>query len=278
VAAHPLLCAAEKLSYSNDIPAWTVKLFRLIKILSIFQFGIVLAVSPVSCALAATAQVPFVGCKSDGQVGPNDAPDSPDQPVFAPASAAPYLAYYQAAEGAGILAPRGWYCFGYYGSSGAYLLISPDRAVGNDSVTMDPMPGMSGPAVQISLSDSGTSGRFEVALVAARLFPSYRNFVQKVIHEGLEPAKDFVFGPHPGDILTHLSANDVQFTTPGGMTGMGTDSRLIVNGDPILGEAIIGDGGLAMIDIRLPPKLRYLAPVIFNSSRANLLAAMQKRD
>lgn len=80
------------------------------------------AASPERTAVS----VPFVGCKSDGQIGPLDVPKGTNPSVLISLRAAQNLAYYSAfGEGVGVLAPRGWYCFGAYGSSGSALLVSP---------------------------------------------------------------------------------------------------------------------------------------------------------
>ena len=113
--------------------------------------------------------------------------------------------------------------------------------------------GFTGPAVQVSVSEGGTSGRFEVAKVIARVFPAYKTFAQKVIAEGIEPASDFPFGPYPADKLTYRAKNIVEFETPGSAQGLGTDSRLLMNASPIDGVAIIteGDTDLTLLTARL---------------------------
>lgn len=174
-----------------------------------------------------------------------------------------------------MVAPRGWYCFGYYGSNGTFLILSPDPSVKKDSLGDLEIPGLSGPAIQISFSDRETSGRFDIAQVAARIFPSEKAFVQNVIAEGIEPAKNFPSGPYPKDVLTRRSINDIEFETPANSNGMGTVSRLPKNGYPIMGEAIIGAGGLVLIDIRLPTNLSYLTPFILNATKPASLAAAE---
>ena len=77
--------------------------------------------------------VPFVGCQSDGQVGPLDAPKGKSKVLSIATKKAQRLAYYKAKEGQGVLAPRGWYCFGTYGSSGASLFVSPQK-IGADTL------------------------------------------------------------------------------------------------------------------------------------------------
>jgi hypothetical protein len=180
-----------------------------------------------------------------------------------PAALAERLAYYKAKFGIGVLAPRGWHCFSTYGSNGANLFVSPDPM---DSKTLLSLKwqGFTGSAVQASLSYGGTSGRFEVAEVIARVFPAYKTFVQKVIAEGLEPASDFPFGPYPSDKLTYSGKNIVEFETPGSAQGLGTDSRLQMNASPIDGVAIIGgtDTDLTLLTAR------------FSDSDRDLIAAM----
>lgn len=82
--------------------------------------------SPAFCQTAAVTSkteslVPFVGCKSDGQTGPQKAPNGKPVLLPLPAKFAERLAYYKSEQSAGVLAPRGWYCFGTYGSSGDTL-------------------------------------------------------------------------------------------------------------------------------------------------------------
>src|SRR5258708_5801206 len=72
-----------------------------------------------------TAQVPFVGSKSDGQVGPQDAPAGTTRTFPIAPDLVEQLAYYQAQDGPGVLAPRGWTCFSTYGSNGSNLFVAP---------------------------------------------------------------------------------------------------------------------------------------------------------
>ena len=71
-------------------------------------------------------RVPFVGCLSDGQLGTQPAPKPRNTPVLA-SSVARQLAFYAASDGPGVLAPRGWHCFGVYGSNGSGLLVTPEE-------------------------------------------------------------------------------------------------------------------------------------------------------
>lgn len=212
---------------------------------------------------AQLATVPFTGCKSDGQVGPMEAPAG--APVALPISpdAAQRLAYYKAAIGPVALGPRGWHCFGTYGSSGATLYVSPGTVDGKNLFAPD-WHGFTGPAIQISLSDGGTSGRFEVARIIARVFPAHRAFADQVIAEGFEDSKSFPFGPWPADKLTYKGGDIVEYDTPANSDGLGTASRLAKNADPIRGVAIVTgpETGLIHLSIRLPEEMSKLAPII----------------
>lgn len=214
------------------------------------------------CLLAAPAfaqtKVPFVGCASDGQSGPNAAPtEAEGGGAVAPASLAPGLAFY-ASYDLGVLAPRGWHCQGLSGTNGSVLLVSPTP------LTADSF-NLAGAVVQVTRSLGSTSGRFQVAKVAARLFPLADAFVQDVIAEGIEPKEAFPKGPFPKDKTTRRSETLVEFSTPAGEDGMGTLSRLAKSGDPIQGVAILlpdEDMDLVTLQVRLPTNQRGFAAAI----------------
>jgi hypothetical protein len=121
-----------------------------------------------------------------------------------------YSAYYDPKNTGGVLAPRGWHCFGIYGSNGATLFVTPQPIQSRDLLS-DTWAGIGGPAIQVSVSIGDTSGRFDVARVITRVFPAQRAFVQRVINEGDEPASDFPSGPYPKDKLTSRSGKVVEF-------------------------------------------------------------------
>jgi hypothetical protein len=231
-------------------------------VLASLVFSMAATGSNAAFAQAATAKpgpsvavtVPFVGCASDGQVGPLKAPVGKIEAVTVPASVAKRLAYYKAEYGPGVLAPRGWHCFSSYGSDGSNLFVSPDPIDSKTVLLSSDWKGFTGLAVQISDSSGGTSGRFEVAKVIARVFPAYKTFAQNVIAEGIEPASDFPFGPYPGDKLTYRGKNIVEFETPANAQGLGTDSRLQANASPIDGVAIVAgaDTDLVQLSARVP--------------------------
>lgn len=212
--------------------------------------------------------VPFVGCGSDGQVGPMAAPKGKYRSVGASGKAARELAYYKAAQGPGVLAPRGWYCFGIYGSGGDSLLISPEP-IDTAHLFSTEWAGLPGPAVAVSYTFSGTSGRFEVVEAIARVFPAHRAspFVNRVVKEMKEfdpPENPLELGPYLTDKLSYRSTRVVEYRTPPDTEGLGTHSALRKNSIPIDGVAILirEDNDLLLVALRLPSGLNYLSAEI----------------
>ena len=199
-----------------------------------------------------TFAVPYVGCLTDGQSGPTAAPNGENRALPIDAKAAQRLAYYESEKGFGVLAPRGWYCLGTYGSDGDSLFVSPQPINSADlfSTTWD---GFAGPTIELSRENGATSGRFGVAKTIARVFPAHKDFVRKVIDEGIEPASSFQFGPYPNDKLVYRSNEIVEYNTPAYTEGLGTRSRLHSNANPILGVAILigEDNDLLKLSVRL---------------------------
>lgn len=198
-----------------------------------------LAALTLSAIPAAAATVPMIGCPTDGQMGPEAATKNGTKHVALDARAASGLAYYRNAE-IGVLGPRGWHCLVLSGSNGTTIYVTPEPL---DAKTMlgGKFKGLSGDAIQLSVSLGETSGRFEAAKFIARLFPQDRVFVDKVIAEKIEPASNFVFGPYPTDRLKRRSEAMVEYETPAGRKGLGTDSRLIPNPSPISGMVFLGE-------------------------------------
>jgi hypothetical protein len=233
-----------------------------ILILAVFFSATLLAQMPVARAGKAT-RVPFVGCRSDGQVGPRRAPVGRSKTVAIAAVGAQKFSFYKAATGSGVLAPRGWHCFGTYGSAGNNLFVSPDpiRAVDLFSSTWK---GFVGPVVQISGEDGGTSGRFGVAQVIARVFPAHRDFVHSVIEEdksaGISPPNSYTYSPYPNDKLSYRSNEVVEYETSANSNGLGTDSRLVKNHRAIHGVAILvgQTPDLIYLSMRLPVRFAGL--------------------
>jgi hypothetical protein len=134
----------------------------------------------------------------------------------------------------------------------------------------DTRKGFAGPVIQISAEEGGTSGRFAVARMIARIFPAHRSFVRKVVAEGVEPASDFPFGPYPKDKLIYKSKELVEYQTPPQTEGLGTQSRLLKNPDPIRGIAmLVGEDPI----VGEPPSLFFHA-VRLPSEMTNLTSAI----
>lgn len=85
-----------------------------------------------------------------------------------------------------------------------------------------------------------------------------------MIEEGLEPASSFPFGPYPKDKLIYQSKEMVEYQTPANTDGLGTNSRLKKDADPISGVAILmgQTPDLLLLSARLSRNLADLTPVI----------------
>jgi hypothetical protein len=211
-------------------------------------------------------EVPFVGCKSDGQQGPLEAPAGKSRIVSITHEAVSQVAYYKSEEGPGVLAPRGWYCFGTYGSNGSSLFVSPEP-ISSAELLSDNWKGFSGPAIQISCASGDTSGRFAVAHTIARVFPAHKAFADRVHAEEADLGVDnsLHFGPYPTDRLTYKTKDVVEFQTPANKNGLGTESsKLRKNSDPINGVAMLtGETpDLLFLAVRLPANLSSLSSAI----------------
>lgn len=244
--------------------------FSLMSFLA-FYFGYFLVAQHPNHQPFERNHVTGVGCPADGQQGPVDAPKVPLMEVLASTRDAQGLAYYKAEYGEGVLAPRGWHCFATYGSSGSTLYVAPE-ALRRDDFFRDHRSGFHGPAVELSTSSGGTSGRFTVAKKMARLFPEYRWFVQRVIAEGIEPAKDFPVGPFPDETLTYRDRRTVEYITPAYTHGTGTDSSLMPTASPIEGVVMLHGEGLDAIQlsVSLPAQSRDLARIIIRQTEAEV--------
>jgi len=233
----------------------------------------VTTVSTAAPSIATT--VPFVGCAQDGQTGPTPAPSGAPKNVQMTAAAAARLAYYSAAAPNGVLAPRGWSCFGLYGSNGATLYLSPNPIQAGDVEATSWAAG-AGPAIQVSWLAGDTSGRFQVAQVIARVFPSQQAFVQSVIGEGVEPASSFPQGPFATDKITNKSSTVVEYETPASTQGLGTSiTALTASADPIDGVAVLTGStpDLAFLATRLPAANRDLTSLIVQQFELDSAAA-----
>ena len=204
------------------------------------------------------ATVPFVGCESDGQIGPLEVPHEPARAVGLKKSQADRLAYYRGPGTFGVLGPRGWHCFYTYGSGGSTLGVRPEP--------FTYLQEEAGPVIAVELSDGGTSGRFSVAEGVAQAFPLFRRFTEEV-HEMFD-FETFPSGPYKTDVLERKGATIVEYLSPARALGLGTpnDGLLRPGTDPISGVAIlIGEWpqiSLLNVVVRLPADRRSLAPAI----------------
>ncbi len=166
------------------------------------------------------------------------------------------IAYYGAEHSPGVYAPKGWYCRAWDGSNGSVLVVTPKRI----EPPYFPLPMITGPAVMIESSDGGSSGRFHVAIVAARLFPLLgSDFITRVRQEHLVSDSLFDVEPYPNDRLEYLSDRFVEYTTPANSTGLGTDGMLEMSELPVMGLTIVNLAAdvntLIEVRVRLPAGL-----------------------
>jgi hypothetical protein len=208
-----------------------------------------------------SVSVPFVGCKSEGQADPIDAPSGTSVSVRISTGTAPKLAFYKSEVTAGVLAPRGWYCLGIYGSGGADLLVSPEP--------IDTAKLFSSPAVSLEYSSGGGSGAIRVAEIIARAFPAWRWFADQFYREFDQTPPS---GPYPKDRLIYKSKTMVEYETPARTDGLGTDRLIMKGGSQIDGVAILvgKTPGLVLLSVRLSGNLAKLTPEIVRQvERAN---------
>jgi hypothetical protein len=177
------------------------------------------------------------------------------------------LAYYKG-QHTGVFAPRGWRCRAWYGSNGDFVIVAPSEI--QDTF---PAPPIAGPAVQADSVNGETSGRFEVADIAARFFPDLmRDYIQSVRRENTELR---VIKPYPLDVVHRLNDRTVEFMTPANQEGFGTSgSRLAQSGQPIRGITALSpasvEAGLSQVFVRLPASEDALASVIIGVEAACL--------
>jgi hypothetical protein len=139
--------------------------------------------------------VPVIGCETGGQV---TMPVPKTSVAFVPirSAIAAKLAFYKSANGLGLLAPRGWHCYGTVGSGGSQLFVTPEP-VNLREYFSNAWPGFQGQVVQLVRRLGDTPGRFNVAEVIMRVFPERRSFAESV-RVGF-PGTNLPVGPYPAD-------------------------------------------------------------------------------
>jgi hypothetical protein len=212
------------------------------------------------------ATVPFVGCPAIGGADPvsSAAPEGPPKALPSQAAEAARIAFYQAVDGPGVFAPRGWHCQTWRGSHGAFIIVTataPPEIIPRESVQ--------GPGVIAIESNGGTGGRFEVAEVSARLFPQVMaDFIARVKAEGF-PSPDFSkIKPYPDDRYTYLTPKRLKFTTLAHHEGIGT-GIFVPSGDPVRGVVSLSpaddrDTNRLEFDLRLPSSDDRLAQALID--------------
>jgi hypothetical protein len=233
------------------------------------KFMATVALAPSKSRLVAT-EIDTIGCPQDGQSGPQEAPTLPKTVrVIIPEGVATSLAFYSPYENenSGVLAPRGWDCFGTYGSNGSTLYVVPRRL---DIPILDrPEKVKGGPAVIVNSFVGSTSGRFAVAKVSARIFPRARAFVERVRDEKIDDPSTYIFAPWPTDMLYRLSDFTVSYITPPGVQGLGTvfgpmPGTKSISGLVFLTDTEGKDDGpfLTRLAVRLDKNDQHLYPAI----------------
>lgn len=173
------------------------------------------------------------------------------------------LVYYQAEGSLGIYASKGWSCRAWYGSSGSTLLVTPKPI----EPPYFPLPTVTGPAVMIQSWDTGSSGRFHIAIVASQLFPLLgQEIVTQVRQEHLISDSSFNAAPYPDDQVSYLTDRLIDYTTPANRAGLGTDSLLDTSHLPVRGLTVFNPetevNALTEIRVRLPAALNDLQDAI----------------
>ncbi len=213
----------------------------------------------------ADVTVPFVGCVSQGEIlmpAPNGSPVAVDLP----ADVASKLAVYGGSDLV-ILAPRGWSCGGSNGSDIMSLRVSP----------MEGNP-RKAPMVEESLFVGNALERRLLLSYGGRYFP--KAFSQKDIDDGIatfgqpgETRSQFLAPNFPNDTISYVTKSMLEFTTPAGKRGLGTDFGLtkmfqnhglfMISINPPAGD----DEAVAFFGLELPPALDFLQPYIMAFSK-----------
>ena len=231
--------------------------------------GLILALAvPCAGCHAQQGTVLFVGCPADGQQGPVAAPKGQPKVISLGELSAGAIAYYKGEQAPGVFAPAGWHCRVWYGSAGGTVLVTPMFI---DTTHFLP-PKAVGPAVEMSLTFAGTSGRFSVASYASRLFPGrLARFIESVKSEHLMP--DSEFGPqlYVRDSVRTVDSLMAQFTTPPGVNGLGTTSFLGPSADPIHGVVVVApdsaEPDMSILRVRLGGNMGSVKATVLRLNR-----------
>ena len=158
-------------------------------------------------------------------------------------------------------------------AAGAFTVVTPDVPPTDGDLAHT----LSGPGVEVEQRSGGTSGRFEVAEVSARFFPDLmRDFIRQVRDEKLIKDSALNVRPYPKDVLYPITENMIEFLTPAGRSGFGTEglakSDLPINGVVAIADPH-GEPSLLVLRIRLPAQQKAL-----NTTLVSLEEACFRRD
>ena len=190
------------------------------------------------------------------------APARPALKVAIDPAHAERLAYYQAEDGPGVFAPRGWQCYTEIGSSSIMIRAEPMLPGFRDKAWRE----ISGPAVVSIFFFAQTSGRHTVADLDALVFPHHAAFIRHVETSEAEDRRNIERrrGPLPDDSITRLNPDLVAFGTKPNGVGLGAYARLSPGPAVIRGLAKnCGDeDGVYVLAARLPLSQNDLTPAI----------------
>jgi hypothetical protein len=221
-------------------------------------------VAPPPAVNARLEVIPFVGCPIDEQGNPQAAPTGQPLHVAVAPELARKLAYYKGAQRWGAFAPQGWHCYGWYGSGGGFLMVTPGEIQASDTPQNVP-----GTAVVASSSDGETSGRETAVAVAKRFFSQpMQSYIQRV--ESYDQSINWppiTAEPVAPDTVRRVTDRIVEFVTPANQDGYGTWEKIMTpSSRPIRGIISISspdeDVGLVEILVRLPATDDALASAI----------------
>ncbi|MGA3242899.1 MAG: hypothetical protein ABSG03_42200, partial [Bryobacteraceae bacterium] len=152
--------------------------------------------------------------------------------------------------------------------------------------SMSGWEGLEGSAIEIEHMNGGTSGRYDIAQIIARVFPAYRAIAIRAL-DGID--LPIPSGPYPKDTLEYIGKTIVEYKTPAQTEGLGNfDSLLGKNDKPIARAAILlvdpppnpngdpPDPDMVRLSVRFLPDLPRLTPAIVRYVERNVVGAARK--
>lgn len=213
----------------------------------------------------ALTTVPFVGCADSGQTGvfASGTPLVTDMPPEIASKLAVYAGDYQA-----VLAPRGWQCIGTQGTAGATLWVYPQ---GQNYKT-------DGPIVSEQTWGGNETGNSYIISYGGTYFPKIINneLIDDFLSGRIQEKQEFLVHKHKTDTIIYESNSILEFATPAGREGLGSE---ILGRSSITAYGLIGiigfdnsgnDPAISLLGLRLPSKDLYLRTYILEFSKACL--------